>query len=224
LGDHGLLWNRPWEVELNEAELTTRVAVQWVPLTFTRTIRLAEPNSLLLEYTIDNRASAPFEYLYAAHLMLHSDSTTRIVYPPEMTRAYVTVVIDNPMLHERTWIDWPPHERTFGREPLLAERSTLAKLFSPELKLGNAGVAHGDLDEHLTIEFSTDQLPYLGVLLAPGFGPSGKDHQSNLLAIEPTCSMADDLPMASENCTSRRIPAGQAIRFWLRLSLAEQCR
>ncbi|MDZ4818957.1 MAG: hypothetical protein SGJ20_08300, partial [Planctomycetota bacterium] len=196
----------------------TSVRLEAVPIRFERTAQLG-PRSLLLEYIVANLGAAPFEYLYAAHLMLQTYPTTRIVYPVEMSQAYVSVVIDNPVLRQKTWASWPPDESTFLKEPLLAEHNTLAKLFSPKLNEGSTCVTHCDGHEQLTIEFGTDELPYLGVLLGPGFAPLGKDGKSTLLALEPTSSMADDLSQARETGTSRQIPGGMAIRFWIRLSL-----
>jgi hypothetical protein len=222
LGDHGLLWNTPWSTDLTEQMLIAGVSLEALPIRFERTAQLVGPGTLLLEYTIANFGQAPFEYLYAAHLMLQSYPITQIVYPPEMSRAYVSVVIDNPVVREQSWVDWPPHESTLLNEPFRAERSTLAKVFSPKLREGITCVSHGDGQEQLTIEFGTDELPYLGVLLAQGFAPLGKDGKSTLLALEPTSSIADDLGQARENGTNRRIPAGEKIRLWIRLSLTER--
>lgn len=222
LGDHGWLWDKPWTAQLEGGQLLCEITIDAIPIVFRRTARLSKANSIVLQYTIENQAPVPFEFLYAAHVMLQADSTTRIIYPAEMSQAFVSVVMDNPVLQEQSWMPWPPDSGSFVREPLLANRSTLAKVFSAKLNRGLVGISHREALERLTIEFDTRQLPYLGVLLAPGFGPLGKDCRSTLLALEPTTSIADDLPMARATGTSRAIPAGQSINFWLRFSLEEE--
>ena len=219
LGDHGLLWNRPWTVDVRGEKLVANISLDEIPVQFTRTAQLIEPETLLLQYAIENSASEPIEYLYAAHMLLHANQGTTITYPSEMDQAYLSVVFDNPVLKEGAWNKWPPPETALLSEPLLPERNTLVKLFSPKLHRGVARVAHGDQSEQLQIEFDTERLPYLAVLLSLGYGPLGKDGKSLLFGLEPTSGIGDDLAMCRATNTVQRIAAGETLRFWMRLSL-----
>lgn len=222
LGDHGLLWNRSWEVEARGEQLITRISLDEFPVQLTRTAELIEPESLLLQYTIQNNASEAIEYLYAAHLLLHADQDTTITYPGEMDKAYLAVVLDNPVLKEGAWNEWPPPDTARLGEPLMPERNTFAKLFSPKLRHGVARVAHGDQAEQLQIEFDTESLPYLGVLLSLGYGPLGKDGTSLLFGLEPSSGIGDDLAICRATKTAQKIGAGDSLKFWIRLSLVER--
>ena len=222
LGDHGLLWDRSWEVDVRGEQLIAKISLDEIPVQMTRTAELIEPDTLLLQYTIENRASEPIEYLYAAHMLLHADQDTTINYPSEMNQAYLAVVMDNPQLKEGTWNEWPPPDTALLSKPLLPEKNTFAKLFSPKLRRGLARVAHGDKPEHFQIEFDTARLPYLAVLLSLGYGPLGKDGKSLLFGLEPTSGIGDDLAMCRATNTTQRIDAGESLRFWIRLSLVDR--
>ena len=83
-------------------------------------------------------------------------------------------------------------------------------------------VAHGDQAEQLQIEFDTESLPYLAVLLSLGYGPLGKDGKSLLFGLEPTSGIGDDLAMCRATNTTQRIGAGERLQFWIRLSLVDR--
>ena len=219
LGDHGLLWDREWEVDVHSDRLVTQVSLDEIPVQFTRTAEIIDTETLLLQYAMKNHASDPIEYLYAAHMMLHANETTTVTYPGEMDQAYMSVVLENPVLKEGEWNPWPPPKEARLDEPLLPERMTLAKFFSPRLKEGVARVAHGDHSEALQIEFDTERLPYLAGLISLGFGSLGKDGKSLLLALEPTSGIGDDLAMCRHTNTAAKIGGGETLEFWLRLSL-----
>jgi hypothetical protein len=222
LGDHGWLWSRPWNVTVTKGSLTAAVEVSKIPLRFERTCRLVAPGELQLDYAIENRTNERVEFLYANHLLLYADSTTRVGYPTEMQKAFVTVTSHLPEIADRTWVDWPPPRASTISEPLDASRGNLIKCFSPRLRSGEATVTHGEQSESLRIEFDTVHLPYLGVLLVQGFGPVERDLRGLFIALEATTGMGDDLDGCRATNSSTQLQPSAAYKFQIKLSLLER--
>jgi hypothetical protein len=222
LGDHGLLWNRRWNVTARKGSLTAAVELSEIPLRFERTCRLVGPGELQLDYAIENRTRHSVEFLYANHLLLYADSTTRVGYPKEMQKAFVTVTSHLPEISERSWAEWPPPNTSNISEPLDAGRGNLIKCFSPRLQSGEATVTHGERSESLRIEFDAARLPYLGVLIVQGFGPVERDLRGLFIALEATTGMGDDLDGCRATNTSTQLGPSSMYRFQIKLSLLQQ--
>lgn len=218
LGDHGWLWDREWNVKLTADSLAMEVDFSEAPFAFRRTIRLARPGELLLDYAIESRASEPFEFLYANHLMLCGNNSTRIVYPAEMKQAYVSANYFHNSFHVGTWIEWPPPD-TLGVTTIEPGRGSLLKFFSPRLTQGETAISHGDHEESLLITFDAAQLPYLGVLIAQGFNPLERDHQGVFIGLEATTGIGDDLATCRATGTATYLQQGESRRFQIRLSI-----
>jgi len=179
------------------------------------------PGQLKFEYAIENGADEPFEFLYANHLLLSADSSTRIVYPAEMRQAYVYACYHMEGVADRTWIEWPPPHKMEIIEPFDATRGTLVKMFSCRLADGKVAISHGEHCESLHIEFDVEQLPYLGILLAQGFSPTERDFRGLFVGLEATTGMGDDLASCRATNTSNHLQPGEIRRFHINLSLTE---
>lgn len=218
LGDHGWLWDRAWSVESTADSLRMGVELVDGPFTFWRSMRLSGPGELLLEYSIVSRAAEPFEFLYANHLMLSADTTTQIVYPAEMRRAYVSANYYHDRLAVGSWVDWPPPQ-ALGLTSIDPGRGTLVKLFSPRLTSGETAISHGDGEESLRIAFDSVRLPYLGVLIAQGFNPLERDGQGAFIGLEATTGIGDDLAQCRGTGTTNYLQPGETRRFQILLSI-----
>jgi hypothetical protein len=221
LGDHGWLWKRPWNVTSTGDALTATVEVDEIPMRFERSCRLVEPGQLQLDYAIENLTDECVEFLYANHVLLYADRSTRIGYPPEMDKAYVTVTYHLPEITDGAWIEWPPNTSNFS-EPLDARRGNVIKMFSPRLRRGAAEVTHGDQSESLRIEFDVEQLPYLGILLAQGYGPVERDLRGLFIALEATTGIGEHLDDCRTTDTSTRLGPREVYKFQIKLSLVQR--
>lgn len=220
LGDHGWLWDREWSVNLNADSLAMGVEFAEAPFAFRRNIRLAGPGELLLEYSVESRAAEPFEFLYANHLMLFGDHSTRFECPAEMHQAYVSANYFHETLQVGDWIDWPPPD-SLAVTSIDPSRGTLVKFFSPQLKQGEAAISHGDHRESLRISFDVITLPYLGVLVAQGFNPLERDRQGVFIGLEATTGIGDDLAACRATGTTTRLQPGESRAFQIRLSIVD---
>jgi galactose mutarotase-like enzyme len=219
LGDHGLLWRRPWRLTRSDQAITAAIELTAIPIRFERVCRLAQPGEVILDYTIDNRGTEPFEFLYAHHLLLAANEHTRIEYPAAMNEAYATVVQHLDDIREGTWIDWPPHERFGVSEPFIPKRGSLLKAFSPRLAVGRFAIFHAKQTESLQVEFDAASLPYLGVLIAQGYNPRGRDQRGLIIGIEPTTGIGDDLAGCRKTGTSCHLHPGAPLQFRIKYSL-----
>lgn len=219
LGDHGLLWRRPWTLTRTDDSITAAIELTSIPIRFERVCRLEGPGEVVLDYTIENRGSEPFEFLYAHHLLLAADEQTRIAYPAEMDSAYATVVQHVDGVEPGEWLDWPPPSYLDISEPFDPQRGSLIKLFSPEISRGSFEVSHAPLRESLRVEFDAAQLPYLGVLIAQGYNPLGRDREGLIIGVEPTTGIGDDLASCRESNTSRQLQPGSPLQFQIKYSL-----
>jgi galactose mutarotase-like enzyme len=219
LGDHGLLWRRPWKLTRNDNSITAAIELTSIPIRFERVCRLAAPGEVVLDYTIENRGTEPFEYLYSHHLLLAADRRTRIIYPAEMDSAYATVVQYLDGVEKGDWLDWPPPAYLDISEPFDPERGSLIKLFSSEITTGNFSVSHASYAESLHVNFDAARLPYLGVLIAQGYNPLGRDRKGLIIGVEPTTGAGDNLSDCRESNTSRELKPGSPLQFQIKYSL-----
>lgn len=222
MGDHGHLWQRPWQshVELDRVEMFQDVAQ--FQTRFQRTCRLDSARSLRLDYAIANHGDEPLKYLYSAHPLLAAGGDARLVLPEEITRMFVFFAAGVPGLSEKTWMDWPPPERGL-HPPFSARRGSCVKLYSPRLTTGKAAIRHSHVGESMQVEFDTGKLPYLGVLVQQGYDTKEKGafRSEVFVALEPTTGIGDDLPTCETTGTIATIPPGESVQFWIRLELVE---
>ena len=223
LGDHGYLWQRPWEAQIEHDCVKMFQEVPQFQSRFQRTCRLESARSLRLDYAIANYGDEPLKYLYSAHPLLAAGGDTRLVLPDEITRMFVFFTAKIPGFSERTWIDWPPPAGAGLQLPFSGKRGSCVKLYSPGLKTGRAAIHHSDVGQSLQVEFDTAQLPYLGVLIQQGYDTEEKGAFRNevFLALEPTTGIGDDLPTCETTGTVAEILPGESVRFWIRLELLD---
>ena len=226
MGDHGYLWQGPWEVRIERDHVEMSQEVPQFQSRFQRTCRMDSARSLRLDYAITNDGDEPLKYLYSAHLLLAAGEDARLVLPEEIARMFVSFTDNVPGFSERTWIDWPPPAAAGLQPPFSTKRGSGVKLYSPKLKIGRAAIHRPGVGQSLEVEFDTARLPYLGVLIRQGHDTeeNGPFLGEVLLALGPATGIGDDLPMCETTGTAAEILPGQSVRFWIRLELLDDVR
>ena len=219
--DHGLLWQQPWQVNVEREQVRMICEAPSIQCRFERTCRLEAPASLRLDYRINHDGREPLGFVYSAHPLLRASAQTQWIFPEELKTVFVYLTGNVPKLTDQTWIDWPPPEEMGLIGPLSTHRGSFAKLFSQKLTTGQAAIRHDETGETLRFEFDTRTLPYMGIFAMQGYDkqPDGYFKSQLLIAIEPTTSIGDDLQTALATGTLKRISAGEQIDFWIRLRL-----
>ncbi|MBI2843665.1 MAG: hypothetical protein HYX78_09725 [Armatimonadetes bacterium] len=220
MGDHGWLWQEPWQAAIDGDKVVMSKSVQQFDCLFQRVAHQESNNKLRLDYTIRNDGVEPFKYIYSAHPLLYGGEHTRLELPEEMKEAFVYVSINVPGLADKTWIKWPQPHATTLNGPYSGDRESVVKLFSNRLSNGRAAVCHTDVGESIRIEFDISAVPYLGVLISQGYyGTHTGLKRSVFLGLEPTNGVGDDLPTCASTKTLQQIEPGQELTFWILLAM-----
>jgi hypothetical protein len=104
LADHGEIWNRAWEAEIDAGRLVTRVRGRLLPFEFERNLAV-DRDGVSASYRLENVASMPYSVAWAMHLLL--DATPRDLRLSAEVPVRVDSVfgLDASFLHEG-WIAW----------------------------------------------------------------------------------------------------------------------
>jgi len=219
--DHGNLWQGPWKVERDGDLVEMSREVPEYECLFERTLTLEDGGSLRFDYRIKNKGVYPVKYVYSAHPLFLGTPRTELILPEEMERVYVYSATNIPGFEEGDWTDWPPPEESGLNQLLAAERNSCAKLFSPPLMEGKAGIRHGGTGERLEIDFDAETLPFLGILYVQGYDTLGDGvfKDSLFTAIEPTTGVGDEFPTCEANGTLLELEPRRDTKFWIRFSI-----
>jgi hypothetical protein len=180
---------------------------------------LEAPGSVELAYSISNDGSEPYEFLYAHHALLAVDMDTRIRLPIDIEAVYPTVAENLNGMSLQNWTTWPCDPSLGITEPYHPARRSLLKCFSNRLRNGAFNVSQESGREVLEVEFDVAHLPYLGILVAQGYGPSSQDGEGIIVGIEPTSGIGDELLECRRTGSHQLIDPGGTYRFWIRYRL-----
>lgn len=201
--DHGELWSRPWRWKQAEGGIDLGIDGVRFPYHFEKRIRLHDTSPCVrFEYRLTSRASSVFKYIWLAHPLLAAREGMRIVIPgsPKVLVSFALnqrVHVDFPREH-----DWPYVESPAGElidysligSPEVHEND---KVFVRAPAEGWCALWHPDWQEHLRIEFSPEQHPWLGICINHcGWPLTGTP--AYWVAIEPSNSCLDAVDKAIE--------------------------
>jgi hypothetical protein len=222
MGDHGLLWQRPWAAEIEGDRVRMINEIPELNSRFERICHLEGPDTLHLDYSIKNHGVDPFPFIFSAHPLLFATPRTEFIFPEEMKKVFVDFADNVPGLAAKRWIDWPPPGEMGLLPPYSLDRGSVVKLFSQKLSTGAAALRHRQSGETLRFEFDSQALPHLGILIMQGYDGRADGHFKDqfLLALEPTTAIGDDLETADSTGTLQTLAPGQELKFWIRLTLA----
>ena len=221
MGDHGLLWQTPWETSFESGRLVMSRDLPAFECSFEKQMYFDADTSLRIDYRIRNYGEDPLMYIYAAHILLSAGEKSELLLPPKIDAAYIYGARNLPELPENTWVGWPPTPESGLVGVMNPDRDSVVKLFTSKLDCGRCAIRHHDIGESLCIEFDTQQLPYLGVMISQGYDvhQDGIFEGSLMPALEPTNAVGDDLDACKATGTVREIQPGRGIEFYVRLSI-----
>jgi hypothetical protein len=124
LGDHGKLWDKSWNAEINGDCLEMGVELGDLDVSFNRSLNLPRPGCLQMQYRIENRNSEPLPFIYCTHMLLAGGPSTRFEFPEGLGQAFFYSGTNLPGLTDRTWIDWPDPTESWLYGPFSADRAT----------------------------------------------------------------------------------------------------
>ena len=202
LPDHGELWTEPWQAEATADAVTVHTAGRALPYRFARTATLAEPDTLVLDYTVENMGAEPLLYLWAAHPLFWCEPGAEIILPPAIDQVVNVLAAEwgtqwgapgalNP---------WPVKAGADG--PLFPgrvggiERRAGRKFYAPpDQPVEWAGLWRPAVQCGLHMAWRAEDAPYLGLWVDEGAFYPG----SSVVALEPTNGYYDSLALAAAN-------------------------
>lgn len=223
LGDHGLLWQQPWESEICDGQVTMRCTVPRLRCDFKRTCQIDSGAVLTLDYQITNHDQQPLKFIYSAHPLLAAGRDTHFVLSDDVNDVYVYYVANATGIPQNSWITWPPSQEENFLAPYSTNRHSCLKAYSRPLGTGRAAVRHADHGERLQFDFDPAELPHLGILISQGFDedPAGDFAGELILALEPTTGIGDDLLTCEQTGTTAQLAPHQTKSFRIQLSLVD---
>jgi galactose mutarotase-like enzyme len=209
LPDHGEVWSLPWQVESHDDNASVlRVDGVALPYRLTRRATLLSPGVILLEYRLENTGSASFAWLWAAHPQFVAGEHTAIVLPESATQV-VNVIQGEVWGAAGERYPWPHPRSKDGRSWELervrpADSHDCRKFYlPPESPVSLAAVVNRHLGCSLRMEWSPEELPYLGIWV-----DEGTYNPQPVVALEPSNGYYDSLQAAVANQRVGRIQPG----------------
>ena len=219
LPDHGELWPRSWETEIDHgaAVVRSRVAGTQLSYEFERSIEVLPGKAVVrLEYNVRNLADHELLFIWCAHPLLAVEPGMQILLPSgTLVRRYSSIPDD--LLAADEFLTWPPRVTVPGGETDFAtipepEAGIAAKLWSEKLSEGWAALRA--TDGEMRFVFDPELVPQVGLWLnAGGWSATAGDPYFNL-GLEPGIGAQDSLNEAVERYGQHGTVAARGERCW----------
>jgi galactose mutarotase-like enzyme len=208
--DHGELWSIAWHAEVLDGRLVCTAQGRELPYDFSRTMHLRDDNTLRMEYSVTNRGNEPLSVFWCVHPLFAVTEQTRILLPEENKK--VLCVDGGKALESGRLYDWPAgdgrfHQRLDRIGPVSALDSRKFYVEGP-LSQGWTGLYESDSGEYIKLEWSPEELPYLGIWIN-----EGNVTEKAICALEPCNGYYDSLAEAARQDKLIRI-APRAVTSW----------
>ncbi|MBX3241998.1 MAG: hypothetical protein KIT80_13500 [Chitinophagaceae bacterium] len=218
MGDHGEVWCMPWETAIKESQLILTVKSNRFPYQLQKSISFPSEQSLRISYMLENMSEHDFEFLWAGHFMFNTEPGTRIVVPDDCKNAIS--ILSNANRAYGEVMDWPlfkdkegsMYRADISRPP---QSNGFEKYyFQHKLKEGWCKLIDPAEQKQLTVSFSAETVPYLGILM----NENGWDNLYNIF-IEP-CTVCYDRPdVAKAYGQVSSVRAGEKYHWWVELTI-----
>jgi galactose mutarotase-like enzyme len=226
--DHGELWSRKWEYELEENRLKTVVQGSIFPYTFSREI-LIEESKAKFSYEINNFGNESFLAFWTLHALFRAEQGMKIVISgnPLMTKEFgfssrMGFDGDNGYEGHLERYTWPKTlGATGGQHDLseidlqtpLTDKVVLQTPINGEVRLVNTKVGRS-----LKFALNPNELPYFGICFNLGAWPFTGE-KATWVALEPSHGATDRLDEAFELGSAIEFLPYKPIRFSFTLTL-----
>lgn len=203
--DHGGIWSIPWEAEVRDGRLVCKVQGRELPYEMSRTMKLRDDNTLQMQYSVTNRGDEALSVFWCAHPLFAVTEQTRILLPEANKK--VICVDGGKSLESGRIYDWREgyvsfHQRLDRIGPVTAIDSRKFYIEGP-LAQGWTGLYESDSNEFIKLEWSPEELPYLGIWIN-----EGKVTEKAICALEPCNGYYDSLSVAASQDKLIRIAPG----------------
>ncbi|MDE1160903.1 MAG: aldose epimerase [Acidobacteriaceae bacterium] len=227
LPDHGDFWQLPWQVLAVSANAATLRAEGFsLPLAFEKTYTLRGA-ALCLESKITNIGAEDTSFLYAAHPLLAVDEGDRIVLPDECANLALFDSRHTRLGHKGTQLSWPQAALASGEGVVdlsligAFDDDTAEMLYTPRLLHGVCGLYRSAYRQGISLYFSEDSLPWMGLWICCGGWPDDGSPRQYAFAPEPTSAPCGSLSQALAESSATVLSPGASFNFSLEFALSD---
>lgn len=195
LPDHGEVWNRSWEVDMDAWQLgilKTTIRLKATPFLFERSIAL-RGREIQIDYKLFNLEMAEEKFVWAIHPLLRLTAQDKVELPGSTRK----------LLNGESWVDAPASA---------ISASHCAKAFAHPVTEGWAVVKNDATGDRLEFIWDSLQNNSLGLWITRG-GWHGYHH----FAIEPTNADHDCLATASGRKRCGKVAGNDSVNWQLLL-------
>ncbi len=216
LPDHGELWTKPWEYEINPKGISLWTHGKQIKYRFTKHIELSG-STVTISYKLENLEEYSFDYIWSAHPLLKIKEGDELLLPSEVDEVILNWASNTNVGHFGDKLEWPKilgnHSNIDFNYVQNKSMSLAAKLFTNRLEEGKAGIYKEETNESLVFSFQTNQIPFLGIWLCYGGWPIGSNKKDYTLALEPCNARPDSLEEACKWKDQQKI-SPHSIECW----------
>ena len=216
LPDHGEAWSRPWSYRLDGDSVVLSIDGRALPYHFMKKISL-EDDSLVVDYSAENRADVPVPFQWAAHALFRISPGARLEVPADMKKIH-NVCPSSTLPEAGVVYDYP---RPFGPQgidlssmPPKNGHGAQKYWFTDAATEGRCSITDPEIDIRSSILFDPADLPWLGIWVNEGFWHNGYN-----LGIEPSTCWLDSPAAAMEHGRCLFLEAGEIKEWTLRVKL-----
>jgi hypothetical protein len=210
--DHGEVWFQRWSLdpaELSAGRLHAAVRLTVSPLVFSRTIRVAAPDTFVFDYALVNTGPAAEAFLWSLHPLFQICPGDRLELPGSVHRLRLNGGLGVPIAFGDTWAYPEPLPGVrLDRLEVPGAPPGCVKGFAGPLQEGRAALVNAAGGDRLELRWDARVLPLCGLWLNRGHG--GFHH----VALEPTHGAPDSLADAVERWRQHGVVEAGATVKW----------
>jgi len=222
LPDHGELWNRPCEYQLEDDEITLRYNGVIFDYLFQKNLKL-QNNKLIVHYRLKNLQQTSFDYIWSSHPLLNIEKGDCLLFNNQIDEMILNWASIDELGSYKEQVNWPylnqkNPEYDFS---VVQDRSigVALKLFTKQKDLSAAGIYRHSTDESLLFSFDEAMIPNLGIWLCYGGWPENTITKEFTVALEPARGGLDLLSDAKKDKKSFEIQSGEVQKWAIEISV-----
>ena len=177
--DHGETCRIPYQVTVEDECAVFRAQSRLFPIRYEKQVSV-KGEALVLSYDIENFGDAPFDFLWAGHIMLQGEDGMEILTPFDAD-AHTEIMFAPKGVDTSTL----PKDHLMGYAPSMG--AAYKFYYTEPMKEGKFGVRYAD-GASLVFEVDEKKLPYLGLWLNNG------EYQDHYTFTPEPCSVPFDAP------------------------------
>ncbi len=222
--DHGELWSRPWEYDIQDDGIDFKIYGIHLRYRFKKKIIL-DKNKLTMHYSLRSLETLPFHYIWSSHPLLVIEPDDEILVEDRIDDVFVNWASDDRYGRYGDMVPWPRQVVSGNNIDLskvqTKDLSVAMKLFSGKLRKGCTGLYRRRVDNSIVFHFDERIIPYIGIWLCYGGWPENYTDPAYTIALEPASGRPDSLSEGIKRNEVSSIMPGEEKTWSLSVSIID---